>query len=55
MGVFSVLVADFSVVVAVAIVETCLAHAALLCRERQHPPGETKEQSCAATRQKLDL
>jgi hypothetical protein len=46
----SVLVADFAVVVAVAIVETCLAHAALhSANERQHPPAGTKWQSCAAT------
>jgi hypothetical protein len=48
----AVLVADFAVVVAVAIVETCLAHAALLVpRERQHPPAGTYWQSCAATHQ----
>jgi hypothetical protein len=35
-----VLVADFAIVVAVAIVQTCLAHAALHGdRERQHPPA----------------
>src|SRR6516162_6141406 len=35
----SVLVADFAILVAVAIVETRLAHAALHCaRGRQHPP-----------------
>src|ERR1700719_2773460 len=46
----AVLVADFAVVVAVAIVETGFAHAALHgARERQHPPAGTKWQSCAAT------
>ena len=46
----AVLVADFAVVVAMAIVETGLAHAALHgARERQHPPAGTKWQSCAAT------
>src|SRR5580658_6130653 len=46
----AVLAADFTVVVAVAIVETGFAHAALLsARERQHPPARTKWQSCAAT------
>jgi len=37
----SVLVADFAILVAVAIVESCLAHATLHCaRRRQHPlPG----------------
>src|SRR6516225_1652179 len=35
----SVLVADFAILVAVAIVETRLAHAALHCaRSRKHPP-----------------
>jgi hypothetical protein len=35
----SVLVADFAILVAMAIVETCLAHAALhYARSRQHPP-----------------
>ena len=34
------LVADFAIVIAVAIVQTCLAHAALHGdRERQHPPA----------------
>jgi hypothetical protein len=47
----SVLVADFTVVVAVAIVETGFTHAALHdARERQHPPAGTKWQPCAATR-----
>jgi hypothetical protein len=46
-----VLVADFAIVVAVAIVETGLAHAALHgAHNRQHPPVGTKWQSCAATR-----
>jgi hypothetical protein len=46
----AVLVADFAVVVAMAIVETGFAHAALHgARERQHPPAGTKWQSCAAT------
>ena len=37
--------ADFAVLVAVAIVETCLAHAALHCAGgRQHPPAEIKWQ-----------
>src|ERR1700730_14639168 len=41
----SMLVADFAILVAVAIVETCLAHAALHCaRVRQHPPAEIKWQ-----------
>src|SRR5271154_729343 len=45
----AVLVADFAVVVAAAIVETGFAHAALHgARARQHPPGGTKWQSCAA-------
>ena len=52
----SVLVADFAIVVAVAIVETCLAHAALHgAHGRQHPPARTKWQSCAATGQRRDL
>src|ERR1700689_3078511 len=46
----AVLVADFAVVVAVAIVETGFAPAALHgARERQHPPAGTKWQSCSAT------
>jgi hypothetical protein len=46
----SVLVADFAIVVAVAIVETGLVHAVLHCaHSRQHPPAATKWQSCAAT------
>ena len=41
----AVLVADFAIMVAVAIVETCLAHDALsrACG-RQHPPAGTKGQ-----------
>ena len=56
-GRVSVFVADFAVMVAVAIVETGFAHAALHgARERQHPPAETKWQSCTATgQQKLEL
>jgi hypothetical protein len=39
----SMFAADFAILVAVAIVETRLAHAALHCaRSRQHPPAETK-------------
>src|SRR5436190_24156261 len=42
----SVFGADFAVGVAVAIVETCLAHATLHCvRSRQHPPAAIKWQS----------
>src|SRR6476660_7315612 len=41
----SVLVADFAIVVAVAIVSTCLAHAALNCAYvRQRPPAGAKWQ-----------
>jgi hypothetical protein len=41
----SVLVADFAIVVAVAIVETCLAHAALHhAYSRDDPPAGTKGQ-----------
>jgi hypothetical protein len=40
-----VLVADFAILIAVAIVETGLAHAALHCaHSRQHPPAWTKWQ-----------
>ena len=47
----AVLVADFAVVVAVAIVETGLGHFTLHCiRGRQHPPAGTEWQSCAANR-----
>src|ERR1700756_98163 len=43
--------ADFAVGVAVAIVGTCLAHAALHCaRSRQHPPAAIKWQSRRASR-----
>ena len=39
------LVADFAILVAVAIVETGFAHAALHCaHSRQHPPAGTKWQ-----------
>jgi hypothetical protein len=38
----SVFAADFTVRVAVAVIETCLAHATLHCaRDRQHPPART--------------
>ena len=48
----AVLVADFAVLVAMAIVETGLAHAALLwAHSRQHPPAGSKWQRCAATAQ----
>src|SRR4051812_29657349 len=41
----SVFAADFAIMIAVAFVETCLAHAALRCaRHRQHPPARTKWQ-----------
>ena len=41
----SVFAADFAILVAVAVVETCLAHAALPCsRGRQHPPAGIKWQ-----------
>jgi hypothetical protein len=40
-----VFAADFAIPVAMAIVETCLAHAALHCaRSRQHPPAGIKWQ-----------
>jgi hypothetical protein len=40
-----VFAADFAVPVAVAIVETCLAHAALHCaHRREHPPAGTEWQ-----------
>jgi hypothetical protein len=48
-GRVSVFVADFTVVVAVAIVETCVAHGALHCAYGELPPARTKWQSCAAT------
>ena len=41
-GRISVFVADFTVVVAVAIVETCVAHGALHCAVGKHPPASTK-------------
>src|SRR3984893_13092533 len=45
----SVFAADFAVLVAVAIVEAWLAHAALLCaRGRQHPPAEIEWQPTPA-------
>jgi hypothetical protein len=41
-----------AILVAVAIVETCLAHAALNCsRNRQHPPAGTKLQLTLAQNQ----
>jgi len=44
-GGVSVFAADFAVPVAVAIVETCLAHAALHCaHRREHPPAGTEWQ-----------
>lgn len=43
------LVADFAIVVAVAIVQTCLAHAALYGgRTRQHPPAGLRWQLSSA-------
>jgi hypothetical protein len=40
-----VFAADFAILVAVAIVETCLAHAALHCaHSREHPPAGTEWQ-----------
>jgi len=46
----AVLVADFAVVVAVAIVETGFTHVSLHgALKRQHLPAGTKWQSCAAT------
>src|SRR4029079_4348056 len=46
----AVLVADFAILVALAIVETCLAHAALPCAyRRNNPPAGLKWQSCTAT------
>src|SRR3954454_14052522 len=48
----SVFAADLAILVAVAIVETCLAHAALHCsRNRQHPPAGTKLQLTPAQNQ----
>ena len=45
----TVLVADFAIVVAVAIVQTCLAHAALHGgRTRQHPPAGLRWQLSSA-------
>src|SRR5260370_29038685 len=45
----AVLVADFAILVAVAIVETCLAHTALPgAHGRQHPPAATKWQRVRA-------
>jgi hypothetical protein len=42
-------VADFAIVVAVAIVQTCLAHAALHGgRTRQHPPAGLRWQLSSA-------
>src|SRR6187401_654076 len=43
----AMLVADFTVLLAV--VETCLAHAALPCADVEHPPTGAKWQSCTAT------
>ena len=41
----SVFAADFAILVAVLIVETCLAHAALHCdHSREHPPAGTEWQ-----------
>jgi hypothetical protein len=40
----SVFPADFAILVAVAIVETCLAHAAIRSARRQHPPVGAKWQ-----------
>jgi hypothetical protein len=40
-----VFAADFAILVAMTIVEACLAHAALHCTSnRQHPPAATKWQ-----------
>ena len=52
-GRVSVFVADFTVAVDVAIVETCFAHGALHCAYslREHPPASTNWQSCTATGQ----